>query len=102
MRHGRFRKDLYYRLNPLEIRVPPIRERMEDIPILVHWFLKKTAEAENGQVKSFSEEAFELLKEYKFPGNVRQLKNMVQGAYYLSPGKIIGLEQLPAGDSWRC
>ena len=62
VRHGEFRKDLYYRLNALEIRVPPIRERMEDIPILVHWFLKKTAEAENGRAKSFSKEAFELLK----------------------------------------
>jgi transcriptional regulator with GAF, ATPase, and Fis domain/tetratricopeptide (TPR) repeat protein len=96
LRRGKFRKDLYYRLNTLEIRVPPIRERMEDIPILVHWFLEKTAATEDGRVKSFSKEAFELLCEYKFPGNVRQLKGIVQGAYYLSPGRTIGREQLPA------
>jgi transcriptional regulator with PAS, ATPase and Fis domain len=95
VRRGKFRKDLYYRLNTLEIRVPPIRERMEDIPILVHWFLEKTVAAEDGRVKSFSKEAFELLCEYRFPGNVRQLKGIVQGAYYLSPGRTIDRDQLP-------
>jgi Nif-specific regulatory protein len=95
VRRGKFRKDLYYRLNTLEIRVPPIRERMEDIPVLVHWFLEKTAANEDGRGKSFSKEAFDLLCEYTFPGNVRQLKGIVQGAYYLSPGRIIGLDQLP-------
>jgi Nif-specific regulatory protein len=95
VRRGKFRKDLYYRLNTLEIRVPPIRERMEDIPILIHWFLEKTAATEDGRAKSFSEEAFKLLCGYTFPGNVRQLKGIVQGAYYLSPGRIIHREQLP-------
>lgn len=92
---GKFRKDLYYRLNAMHIRVPPLRERMEDIPLLVDWFLDRTVEAEAGLAKKFSSEARDTLCGYSYPGNVRQLKSAVQSSYYLAPGRIIGIEHLP-------
>jgi len=96
IRKGRFRRDLYYRLNAMEVRVPPLRERMEDMPLLLEWFLEKTAQLEGGRAKSFSEEAIELLKAYSFPGNVRELRNIIQSSYYSCPRRLIGIEHLPA------
>ena len=96
VRRGRFRKDLYYRLNAMEILLPPLRERTEDIPLLLQWFLNRTAEAEGGRVKVFSREASALLSQYAYPGNVRQLKNIVLSSYYLAPGRIIEMDHVPA------
>jgi len=95
LRRGRFRKDLYYRLNAMEIRVPSLRERLDDVPLLIGWFLAKTAETEGGLCKGLSPEAKQLLTLYSYPGNVRQLKNIVQAAYYLAPGRMIQEENLP-------
>ncbi len=96
LQRGRFRRDLYWRLNSMEIRVPPLRERVGDVPLLVDWILAKSAEMEGGRVKGFSPEAAQLLCDYHYPGNVRQLKNIVQGSYYLAQGRLIGVEHLPA------
>jgi transcriptional regulator with GAF, ATPase, and Fis domain len=95
VREGRFRRDLYYRLNGIEIRVPALRDRQEDIPILVGRFLAESAEKASGPSKSFAPRAMELLKRYSYPGNVRELINAVGRGYYTSSGEVIDLEHLP-------
>ena len=95
MKTGRFRSDLFYRLKVMEIRVPSLRERLEDIPLLIDWFLGKIAETENGRSKQFLPEALHLLNRYFYPGNIRELKNIVAGAYYSTTNSIIGPEELP-------
>lgn len=92
---GTFRKDLYFRLNPMEIRVPPLRERREDLPLLLEWFLDKVTQNEGGRIKAYSQEAHALLLQYSYPGNVRELKNIVEGSYYSTPGSSIDIEHLP-------
>ncbi len=92
---GRFREDLYYRLKKMEVRVPPLRERLEDIPLLAKSFLRKTSENEGGRLKSFSPEAMALLKRYPYPGNVRELLNVVAGSYYSSNEHTINVGDLP-------
>jgi DNA-binding NtrC family response regulator/tetratricopeptide (TPR) repeat protein len=95
IRKGHFRKDLFYRLNAVEIAVPPLREHSEDIPELVESFLAQTARMEGGRWKTISEDALRVLLGYTFPGNVRELKNIIQNAYYSCPGLVIGIEDLP-------
>lgn len=95
MKAGRFRRDLFYRLKMMEIKVPPLRERAEDIPLLIDWFLKKTSELEGGRAKRFRSEAMTLLKNYSYPGNIRELKNIVAGSYYSTAREIIGVDELP-------
>jgi transcriptional regulator with GAF, ATPase, and Fis domain/tetratricopeptide (TPR) repeat protein len=92
---GRFRGDLYYRLNAMEIRVPPLRERLEDVPLLLSWFLNQTAEKAGAPTKSFSPQALDLLKRYSYPGNVRELINAVGRGFYTSQGPVIEVEHLP-------
>jgi transcriptional regulator with GAF, ATPase, and Fis domain len=96
IRKGRFREDLYYRLNAMEIRVPALRERLEDVSLLIHWFLAKIAELESGRLKKFSSDAMAMLNRYSYPGNVRELKNIVANSYYSTSGVLIGIEELPA------
>jgi DNA-binding NtrC family response regulator len=96
IRKGRFRKDLYYRLNAIQIQLLSLREHMEDVPLLLAWFLNQISRAEGGKVKSFSPEAFSFLCNYSFPGNVRELGNIVQNAYYSCPATVIRTEHLPA------
>ncbi len=89
---GRFRKDLFFRLNSFVIKLPPLRERKEDIPQLVEYFLKKFS----GGRKRISKEAMDLLVSYRWPGNVRELKNVVEKAVLLSSSKDeISVEDLP-------
>lgn len=95
MRIGTFRKDFYYRLKAMEIRVPALRERQEDIPILITWALSKTAEMEGGRVKRFSPNAMQLLRKYTYPGNVRELIKIVEGAYYSTRDSILDISHLP-------
>jgi transcriptional regulator with GAF, ATPase, and Fis domain len=95
MKRGRFRDDLYYRLRAMEIRVPPLRERAEDIPLLLSWFLKKYAEKEGVRSKKFSPEAMQVLKRYSYPGNIRELMNIVSECHYCTGNPVIGLDQLP-------
>ena len=92
---GRFREDLYYRLNVINIQLPPLRERKEDVPALVEFFTKKYCE-ENGKPQyRFSSEALKVLMDYHWPGNVRELENVVERAVVLSQDEIIGRDLLP-------
>ena len=95
MSTGRFREDLYYRINVIEIPLPPLRERSEDIPLLVTHFIEKYARELDRPVEGISEAAMNLLLEYFFPGNVRELENLVERAVALSRGPTIEVEALP-------
>jgi len=93
LENGEFREDLYYRLNVVPISMPPLRDRVEDIPALAEHFIKKHAGEMNSPVKSISEDAMAVLMEYRWPGNVRELENVIERSLVLCPG-----EQLRADD----
>ena len=92
---GRFREDLFYRLNVIPIHLPPLRERREDIPLLAHHFLKKYNQEMNAQIKGYGSEAMSALIEYSWMGNVRELENTIERAVVLSDSDNIQLEHLP-------
>jgi two-component system response regulator PilR (NtrC family) len=92
---GRFREDLYYRLNVIQIAVPPLRERMEDLPLLVHHFLERYAGELGKPVQGFGDAAMQRLLAYRFPGNVRELENVVERAVALSRDPVIDVDALP-------
>jgi DNA-binding NtrC family response regulator len=92
---GRFRDDLFYRLNVITIPLPPLRERKEDIALLVEHFRKKFADENGRRGLQFSAEALKLLMDYHWPGNVRELENAVERAVVLSSGPTLGVELLP-------
>ncbi|MBI1806763.1 MAG: sigma-54-dependent Fis family transcriptional regulator [Ignavibacteria bacterium] len=96
-RAGRFREDLLYRLNVITIRVPPLKDHREDIPLLVEHFLKKKARSK--EVKQISDKALEMLMMYDWPGNVRELEHVIEGAVILSPHPIIEPADLHIADS---
>ena len=98
---GRFRQDLYYRLNVFELRVPPLRERREDIALLAERMLGRLAEGGATRVK-LSSEALEKLKSYRFPGNVRELENMLERAYTLCENEQIQASDLRLSESSNC
>ncbi|MDP2498738.1 MAG: sigma-54 dependent transcriptional regulator [Candidatus Palauibacterales bacterium] len=89
VREGNFREDLYYRLNVVPIRVPPLRERKEDIPVLAHHFASEVKERSGAEVKGISPEALDLLEGYDWPGNVRELEHTVEQAVILSPEEVL-------------
>ena len=93
---GTFREDLYYRLNVVHIPIPPLRERREDIPLLVAHFAEKAAKENGIPPKTFSTEALNHLSGYEWSGNIRQLQNVVERCLVLVPGDVITLEDLPA------
>ncbi len=92
---GRFREDLYYRLNVIAIQVPPLRERLDDVALLAEYFLQKYAEKNNKPVAGFSSEALDLLCGYHWPGNVRELENAVERAVVLTRNEVLGPDDLP-------
>ena len=92
---GRFRDDLYYRLNVLPIHIPPLRERREDIPLLIAHFIKKYSQSMNKNVIGADREALESLMNYNWYGNVRELENTIERAIVLADGNNIELENLP-------
>jgi len=92
---GRFRDDLYYRLNVITIQMPPLRARKEDIPLLSKHFLQKYSLKEGKQIHSFSSGAMQVLMDYDWPGNVRQLENAVSHAAILAQGPVIEAKHLP-------
>jgi len=92
---GKFRADLYYRLNGLEIVLPPLRERKEDIPELVRFFIAQANHEANRQVKSVSPEVLRCFYAYDWPGNIRQLRNVIQRAVVLARGSELQVEDLP-------
>jgi transcriptional regulator with PAS, ATPase and Fis domain len=91
-----FREDLYYRLNVIEIRLPPLRDRRDDIPLLVENFLHKCAKANRKPLQGVSESSLALLIDYSWPGNVRELENIIERAVTLARGEKIMPEDLPA------
>jgi len=88
MAAGRFREDLYYRLNVVPIRVPPLRERREDIPYLLRHFLQRSAETAGSQRRELGDDAVAALQAYDWPGNVRQLRNVVEWLLIMAPGDV--------------
>jgi transcriptional regulator with PAS, ATPase and Fis domain len=94
---GRFREDLYYRLNVMEIVIPPLRERPEDIRPLCAFFLQKHLPKSRKRITGVSEEAMAVLKQYSFPGNVRELENIIERAIILENGPLVVPESLPQG-----
>jgi DNA-binding NtrC family response regulator len=93
---GKFREDLYFRLRVVEIRLPPLRERKEDLPLLAGAFLKEFAQENGRKVSDFTPDAFEALMRYAWPGNVRELRTAVESAVVLSRGERISLRDLPS------
>ncbi len=92
---GQFREDLYYRINVIPIHVPPLRDRPEDIPLLIEHFLKEFARENDNPPKIMTPEAVAVLRRRPWPGNVRELKNVVQRLAILTPGRVIDLSHLP-------
>jgi two-component system response regulator HydG len=92
---GRFRSDLYYRLNVISIHLPPLRQRRDDIPILAEHFLQRIADLRSEAPKRIDPVALEMLQEYNWPGNVRELENALERAVILTPGQQIGVDGLP-------
>ena len=93
---GRFRDDLYYRINVLSIDVPPLRERREDIPVLIDFFVRKHTKNTSRLIKGLAPETKRILQDYGWPGNVRQLRNVVHKSLVLSRGDLISPEDLPS------
>lgn len=96
VRDGGFREDLYYRLNVIALRVPALRERPEDIPLLARHFLHRFAERNRKTYRGFSPRVMDLMLHYDWPGNVRELENVVERAVILSPGEFVTENDLPA------
>ena len=98
---GRFREDLYYRLNVINIHMPPLRERAADIPLLAHFFLEKYSQSQHKDVKKLSAYALDILARYHFPGNVRELENIIERSVALEQSNIILPESLRLADFKR-
>lgn len=95
VQEGRFRRDLYYRINVINIELPPLRERVSDIPLLCEHFLRRICEEMGRPPKTLSEEALAALQAYRWPGNVRELQNVLERAVLLGRKPVITLEDLP-------
>ncbi len=93
---GKFREDLFYRINVINVHLPPLRERKDDLHILIHHFLEKFREKFGKKIDQFSSPAFETLSEYNWPGNIRELENVIEHCFILCDGNIIQQEHLPA------
>ncbi len=92
---GRFRRDLYYRINVLHIELPPLRERADDVPRLVDAFVEEVSARNGRRFSGINDEAMRILQRYSWPGNVRELRNLVESMVVLSPGKEIGPGDIP-------
>jgi DNA-binding NtrC family response regulator len=95
VQEGRFREDLYYRLNVINIHIPPLRERREDIPALAEFFIRKYCEENGKPIYRISSDALKTLLDYHWPGNVRELENVIERAVVLSQGDVIDRSLLP-------
>ena len=95
MRNGSFRQDLYFRLNVVSLRIPPLSERKDDIPLLSYYFLKKYATIMKKPVSEISQDVVSLLMNYDFPGNVRELENIIERGVALANGATVELAHLP-------
>jgi DNA-binding NtrC family response regulator len=90
----RFREDLLYRLNTVEIRIPPLRDRRDDVPLLANYFVRQQAERYGKPVRDFAPEAMRALLDHSWPGNVRELRHVVERAVLLAPGTTVALDDL--------
>jgi DNA-binding NtrC family response regulator len=95
LEEGRFRQDLYFRLNVVSIAIPRLRDRASDIPLLVEHFVEKHAEKNGRQIDGVSREALDCIVRYSYPGNVRELENALERAVVLCRGNRIEVEDLP-------
>jgi DNA-binding NtrC family response regulator len=95
IKRGSFRSDLFYRLNVIALHLPPLRERRDDIPLLVDWFLHRASESRNEPPKQMSTAALDVLQSFSWPGNVRELENALERAVILTAGPIIDVAVLP-------
>jgi len=93
---GSFRRDLFYRLNVVQLKLPPLRERLDDIPLLVEHILAQRREASGKDIRGVSADVLEVLKKHQYPGNIRELENILVYAGILCTGGLLGLEHLPA------
>jgi len=94
VQRGKFREDLYYRLSVIKITIPPLRDRREDIPILVEHFLQKFSKKYNRRIKGISSDAMKMLLSYPFYGNIRELENIIERAVITAKGSMIKVEDL--------
>ena len=101
VQRGTFRNDLYYRINVVPVHIPPLRERSEDIPLLVEYFLKRYNRRSNHRVNGFSEEAMDMMMAYPWPGNVRELKHMIEQILVLEDCDYVRPEHIPVVISQR-
>jgi two-component system NtrC family response regulator len=97
MKEGKFRNDLFYRLNVIPITVPPLRQRKEDIPLLVDFFIKKYGDREGKKIQGITREALNVLVTHAFPGNVRELENIVERAVVFAENDLLGISDIPIG-----
>ena len=95
VKNGSFRQDLYFRLNVVNLHIPPLSQRREDIPLLAYYFLKKFSALMKKEVVEISPDAMSLLKVYDFPGNVRELENIIERGVAITTGTVIETAQLP-------
>ncbi|MBI3048313.1 MAG: sigma-54-dependent Fis family transcriptional regulator [Acidobacteria bacterium] len=95
IQRGEFREDLYFRLNVIPIAVPPLRERREDIPLLVQHFARRTSEEHNLRLKRFDPRAMEALQRHRWRGNIREVRNAVERVMIMAPGEVVRVEDLP-------
>lgn len=95
VKDGKFREDLYYRLNVVPIHLPPLRERRQDIPLLLNYFLERSNKINGAEIEGCSESAMSVLMNYTYPGNVRELQNLIERVVVLKKKGIIDLEDLP-------
>jgi transcriptional regulator with GAF, ATPase, and Fis domain len=93
---GAFREDLYFRLNVVRISIPPLRERVQDVPLLVEYYLQSYSQQHKTRAFQMSAEAMDALMAYRWPGNIRELKNVVERVVLKAPGPMIGIGDLPA------
>ena len=98
---GNFREDLFYRLNVIPFYVPPLRERMEDIPLLANHFLKEFTMAYGRQPKELTPEAYDVLKEHRWPGNVRELRNLMERIVIMNPQVRVDARHIPLNPGKR-
>src|SRR5438067_2218868 len=95
VQEGKFREDLYYRLNVIRVQLPPLRERREDVALLAEYFLKKYCEENNKPLYNLKSDALRLLMDYSWPGNVRELENVIERAVVLAQSNVIDIDLLP-------
>lgn len=95
--NGRFRQDLYYRVNVINIELPPLRDRVTDIPLLANQFLARVCEDSGKRIRTVADEAMTALQRYRWPGNVRELQNVIERAVLLGKSDVISVDDLPAG-----